>query len=342
MSYRYIGNKTKLLEEILKHVSMHVNPGDTVVDLMSGTGSVSEAFRVNGYRVISSDMMTFSKYHSMVRLLANEYPSFKKINLGSYENVLNYLNSLDGIKGFFFNEYSPGGSPLDTLNSRMYFSIENAKKIDAINTQIRSWKELKLLSPMEEAFLRHSFILAVNKIANIAGTYGHHRSSWNKSSLSPITLQRAEIVSGYSTDHIVLQGFAEEVSKNIKADLCYIDPPYMKRQYAANYHLIETIARGDTPEAIGVSGLRPWRDQYSNFCSKVKVRDSFRKIFLEMQCSKFLISYSEDGLLKKDQLISFLKEFGKVECQEINYKRFKSNNSMLKSSFMEYIFYLET
>ena len=76
-----------------------------------------------------------------------------------------------------------------------------------------------------------------------------------------------------------IRGQAETVAPLIEADLCYIDPPYMKRQYAANYHIIETIARGDSPEAVGVSGLRPWRDQYSDFCSKVKIRDAFRAIF---------------------------------------------------------------
>ncbi len=35
----------------------------------------------------------------------------------------------------------------------------------------------------------------------------------------------------------------------MNAYLCYVDPPYMKRQYAANYHLLETIAKGDNPVA---------------------------------------------------------------------------------------------
>ena len=34
------------------------------------------------------------------------------------------------------------------------------------------------------------------------------------------------------------------VSK-IKADIYYLDPPYNQRQYAPNYHLLETIAKYD-------------------------------------------------------------------------------------------------
>ena len=40
-------------------------------------------------------------------------------------------------------------------------------------------------------------------------------------------------------------------------------PHISKRQYAANYHILETLHGNVEPEAIGDSGLRPWRDQYS-------------------------------------------------------------------------------
>ena len=94
----------------------------------------------------------------------------------------------------------------------------------------------------------------------------------------------------------------------------------MKRQYAANYHILETLARGDEPDAIGVSGLRPWRDQYSNFCTKTKIRDSFRKIFNEMKCKKFLVSYSEDGLLKIEEIEEFFSKFGGVHISSFKNK----------------------
>lgn len=340
MSYRYIGNKTKLLEIILNKISQITPEGSTVVDLMSGTASVAEALRVSGYNVICCDLMTYSNMHGKVRLLANKDPAFKKLKLGRYEDVLNYLNSLESIDGHFTKEYSPSGVPVNSQKPRMYFTVQNAMKIDAINTQINKWTRKNLLSDLEIAFLRHSFVLAVNRIANIAGTYGHYRSSWNKSSLEPIQLRKAEYQTGYSTKHVILQGSAENLAHKISADLCYIDPPYMKRQYAANYHIIETIARGDSPEAIGESGLRPWRDQYSNFCSKLNIRNSFDKIFTDMDCKKFLISYSEDGLLKKEELIDLFSKYGKVSFEEINYQRFKSNNSPLKKVLKEYLFYI--
>jgi adenine-specific DNA-methyltransferase len=31
-------------------------------------------------------------------------------------------------------------------------------------------------------------------------------------------------------------------------DVVYLDPPYNERQYSANYHVLETIAKYDNPE----------------------------------------------------------------------------------------------
>lgn len=140
---------------------------------------------------------------------------------------------------------------------------------------------------------------------------------------------------------MVKLGFAENLAATIKADLCYIDPPYMKRQYAANYHILETIARGDFPDAVGKSGLRDWWDQHSKLCTKTRGLQSFEKIISDMQCSKFLISYSEDGLFTLEQLQECFGKFGKVSVQEIDYNRFKSNDSKLPQKLKEYLISVE-
>ena len=138
-----------------------------------------------------------------------------------------------------------------------------------------------------------------------------------------------------------MHGFAEDLAGLITADLCYIDPPYMKRQYAANYHILETIARGDFPDAIGKSGLRDWWDQHSKLCTKTKGLQSFEKIMYEMCCNKFLVSYSEDGLFSLNQLEDCFSKFGEVTIQQIDYNRFKSNDSKLPSKLKEYLISVE-
>ena len=340
MSYRYIGNKTRLLPVLIEFIQEHVPENSIIADLMCGTASVSEALRRNNYKVIASDIMTFAVHHARVRLTLREPPAFERLGFGSYIDIQNFLNELPPSTGVFFREYGPAGSPSNGTNPRKYFSTENAGKIDSISSQIHFWKSSSLLSEVENSLLRHDLIMASNRVANIAGTYGHYRSTWNTSALAPLKLQPASFLDGYRTDHVVHQGPAESVASKVNADLCYIDPPYMKRQYAANYHIIETLARGDSPEAIGVSGLRPWRDQYSNFCSKEKVRGAFRAIFQNAPTNQFLVSYSEDGLLSEDELLELFVEFGRVSTKKIPYLRFKSNSGGQGGAINEYLFHL--
>lgn len=340
MSYRYIGNKTRLLPVLIESFKEVLKDGETVADIMCGTASVSEALRQNEYRVIASDMMTFAAHHARVRLLLSEPPEFAATELKGYSDVLEHLNHLDPVMGVFYREYSPDGSPINGGNPRKYFSGKNAGIIDAITEKLNQWHKENVISQLENSILRHDLVLAANRVANIAGTYGHHRSKWGKSAEAQLEMRPAQILNGHRTDHIVYQGRAETVAPLVKADLCYIDPPYMKRQYAANYHIIETIARGDTPEAVGVSGLRPWRDQYSDFCSKVKIRDAFRAIFNGVECDQFMISYSEDGLMSEEQLLELFSEVGTVTLKKIPFTRFRSNVGGRGGTVIEYLFHI--
>lgn len=340
--YRYIGNKTKLIPEILKVVSRYAKKGQTVCDLMAGTGVVSSAFRDAGYRVVANDVMSYSYHHLNVGLMFKEQPSFKGLstlsfysNKDPYGSIIDYLNSLKGIKGYFFNEFSPDGHPMKNEQSRGYFTSDNACKIDAIRKQINDWSRKELITNLEKSLLLHTLIMAVNEVANISGTYGYYLASFKGSALKPIVLKKEEIVLS-KQDNVVLNDFAENIANKIEADVCYIDPPYMKRQYAANYHILETLALGDNPETFGKSGLRDWWNKHSKFCTKTRIFNSFDKIF-DMRCSVFAISYSEDGLIKINDLINYLSKFGKTELVEIEYKRFRSNQSNLDKTLSEYI-----
>jgi adenine-specific DNA-methyltransferase len=345
--YRYIGNKTKLLPHIMERVKQLIGSKGVVADIMAGTGLVSLEFRKNGYQVIASDMMTYSYHHLNANLLLKSPPSFEGLYSSKilhseneqerYEELLGYLNSLSPKKGFFYQEFSPDGTPDYGGDSRKYFSSQNAVKIDAIREKVNQWVSEKSLTDVEQSLLKHDLIMSVNEVANISGTYGYFLAELSKKSLAEIRLKPTEFLKYDTTGHSVLLGFAEELAAGIKADLCYIDPPYMKRQYAANYHILETIARGDFPDAIGKSGLRDWWDQHSKLCTKTKGIQSLEEIIGEIDCQKILVSYSEDGLFSLEQLVECFEKFGTVEVQIIDYNRFRSNESDLSKTLEEYL-----
>ena len=140
---------------------------------------------------------------------------------------------------------------------------------------------------------------------------------------------------------MVLQGPVEEVASEIPADACYLDPPYMKRQYAANYHILETLARGDEPDAVGISGLRDWWDQYSDFCSKRNMADAFATTFEKMDCDLFFISYSEDGLIDTTTMTRHFADFGSVKRYDIPHQRFKSNAAGEGGKVTEHLYVID-
>lgn len=337
MSFRYIGNKTKLAEVIGDLISRVVPEGGVVADPMCGTASMSVALKQRGYKVVAGDLMTFAVQHAKVRLNLSAPPLFSGLGL-PYEVALKHLNTIEPVPGLFFREYSDAGAPVEDVPPRKYFTGENAQHVDAILQNLASWSSF--LTDDEEALLRHDLVLAINRVANIAGTYGHYRSTFSDAALKKIELRPYEFDSGPVEGHTVIQGPVEKISRQVHADACYLDPPYMKRQYAANYHLLETVARGDQPRPVGRSGLRDWWDQYSDFCSKRKISSAFEKAILPMDCPVFFISYSEDGLLRPEQMIELLGKFGDVERHEFSYKRFKSNVGGAGGMLQEHLYEL--
>lgn len=345
--YRYIGNKTKLLPFIMKNTEDMIGTSGTVIDLMAGTGLVSAEYRKKGYTVIASDVMTYSKCHLITQIMLEKSPEFLQLDciegIGNqrYINTLSYLNRLEPIEGYFYREFSPDGIPKNGCDSRKYFSTFNACKIDAIREKINEWIEKKLIDEKEAALLKHDLIMGANRVANISGTYGYYLAELRKNAKEKIELTPTYFEMGNVKDNKVIQGFAEDIAHDLKGDLCYIDPPYMKRQYAANYHILETIARGDYPIAQGKSGLRDWWDQHSKFCTKTKGLDSFERVISEMECENFIISYSEDGLFSLEQLLELFEKYGSVDVEYIDYNRFRSNQSKLPKSLNEYIIKLK-
>lgn len=77
---------------------------------MAGTGLFSLALREQGYRVLASDVMTYSYHHLIVNLKLNDSPSFSGLKnvIGThctYEGVINYLNNIEPQNGFLLENF---------------------------------------------------------------------------------------------------------------------------------------------------------------------------------------------------------------------------------------------
>jgi adenine-specific DNA-methyltransferase len=338
MAFRYLGNKTRLTDWIVGEIVRVVPAGSSIADPMCGTASVSLALARAGYSVTAADALTFPVIHARTRLLAKQAPAFKA--LGGYDKALEWMRSVTPGEGYFFHEFGEAGRPANGRAPRLYFSATNAAHIDGIRDGIRKLATSGSITEVEHSMLLHHLILATNKVANISGTYGYFLRKLSRPALQPLTFDPIEFewTPGH---HTVLQGPVEEFASTLCVDAVYLDPPYTKRQYAGNYHVLETLAREDEPIAAGDGGLRPWTDQASDFCYRRSAGQAFRETLKRLEVPHVFISYSEDGQVQEDELFSIFSEFGKVTLHEQPHVRYRSNDRVKDGSVLERLYHVE-
>lgn len=339
MSFRYLGNKTRLTDWIVSEILDVLPVGSSIADPMCGTASVSLALARAGYSVTAADALTFPVIHARTRLLAKHAPTFKA--LGGYDKALEWMRKMAPLEGYFFNEFGAQGKPANGRAPRLYFSANNAAHIDGIRDGIRTLAKSGAIDELEHSVLLHHLILETNKVANISGTYGYFMRTLSRPALKPLNFTPIEF-ENTPGQHAVLHGPIQEHASSLRVDAVYLDPPYTKRQYAGNYHVLETLAREDEPEAVGDGGLRPWMDQASDFCYRRSAGQAFRETLKRLMVPHVFISYSEDGQVQKDELLSILSDFGKVTLHEHSYARYRSNDRVKEGAVLEQLYHLET
>jgi adenine-specific DNA-methyltransferase len=310
LGIRYIGSKARVAEAIVDLAGVTGN--GRFVDAFCGTGSVAATASNRGWPVVINDVMPSAVAMATGALVGKADVPFT--TLGGYASACDALNALEGRQGFLHREYSPA-SMTHAGVARMYFSEENAARLDAMRLQVSSWVTRGALSKNEEQLLLADLMQAANRVANISGTYGSFLSSWTSNALRPLTM-RPRILPPRETQFISKVGDAFSVETEAE-DVVYYDPPYTKRQYAAYYHLLETLTAGDSPHVAGVTGLRPWRDKASEFSYKSRALDALKRLVLGTTCRKMLLSYSNEGHVDRDLLVSALEEAGNVTLHRL-------------------------
>lgn len=333
---RFIGNKKKLIPNIYQVMQDKNIIGNSIFDCFCGAVSVGKFFKQLGYQVISNDLLYFSFALQKAYIENNQIPMFNKLINSSYiENntlfetplnqVVGYLNNLPLSEGFIFQNYTPEGTKY-LAQPRMYFSNENGKKIDSIRKQIEEWKIANLINELEYFILLTCLIESVPFYANITGTYATFHKQWDSRALKKFQLRPIELILN-KKENYVFNNNSVDLLNEIEADIFYLDPPYNQRQYAAYYHLLETITKYDNPEITGISGLRNYKPQKSLFCNTKTALQELYKIAKDGKYKVLILSYNTEGIMPQYDILSILNQFGKVEIVEFDYLRFKSNNN---------------
>ena len=289
-----------------------------------------------GFSVLANDWQKYSATLTEAQLYFNAQPSFSGLN-GT--NPLAVLNDLPGERGRFAQYYGAGDS------ERLYFSKENARKIDACRNQIEAWHSNGSIDSAEQSWLTSCLLQATDRVANTASIYGAYLKKLKRSATKPLTLQPLAPGTGSVTGHTVSNGDILDLKLDKPAAVLYLDPPYNQRQYSANYHILETIAAWDLHrfEPRGITGLRPGNELQSPFCRSTTAAESMRTVLAQIPSQQVVLSYNSDGILSLQELESMLQNFyPHTETHKIEYPRFKADNEsenrkLNSSTLYEYI-----
>ncbi len=316
----YIGSKKRLWKFIEKTIYPYIKDIDSVCDLFSGTGVVAYNFKIKlEKKIIANDIQFYS--YVQLKAILNNGKNLKYLNYGGLEKFINKLNSLKVKEGYFYKNYCP--SDLNEFN-RMFFTIDNAKKIDAIRIYIEKIYKNNKINETEYFYALFLLLNSVDKCSNTAVVFEAYLKKFKNSAIKPIEIKTYENIKFNSIKYKVYNQDALKLIKEIKGDLLYLDPPYNSRQYSRNYHILETLVKYDNPKIKGKAGVRI--DSFiSGLSQKRTALLNMEEIIKEAKFKYILISYSNEGIIDFNLFIKMLEKYGSLTITEIDYSRFKSN-----------------
>lgn len=333
---RYLGNKDALLDninELLRDKGLW-RVGYTFLDAFCGMGSVSDSLK-DRYHLIINDILRCCTTYTAGLLYSNS------IELSDFpcDPFLLFNNQELALKGFMYENYTPGGS------ERMYFSSENGARIDAIREKIESWKTTGLIDDANYFYLLACLLEGVSSVSNTAGVYGAFLKHWDSRALHPLTINPLKSrTSSLLSKPTVYNDRIEDIISNIECDILYLDPPYTQNQYGTQYHLLETLIRCDNPPLSKITGSRPVTPLKSNWSRDKLSHIAFEKVIAETKARYIILSYNNDGFMSKDFIEATMKRYGNpdsYECREISYKQYQNFKSHKDASHKEYLFFVE-
>ena len=338
---RFLGNKTRMLENINSVIEQNNIKGKTFCDLFSGSGSVGDYFKEQ-YNIISNDFLYCLSIISKAKLENKTIPNFnlfkKQFNIDPF-SYFNNKTYIPDSQYFITNNYSPRGN-------RQFFTEENAIKIDGIRIEIEELYKEFIIDAKERNFLIASLLESTMGISNTSGTYEAFLKNWDKRALKqfvlePITINETNTINinkVYNLD-------SNELIRKISGDILYLDPPYTITDYSSAYHLLESIAKYDYPNIGGITGRRKEINEKSKYTRRELALTNLEDLFRQAQFKHILLSYSTQGLIPIEDITSLARKFAKnhnVKVYEFPYKEYKNIRSSLKGeNLKELIIYFE-
>ena len=318
---RYLGNKYKLLPFIKRVVDTECRNIESVADIFAGTGAVSSAF-VDDKIIITNDLM-YSNYICNYAWFSGQ--SYNPQVVIDY--VVKY-NQLENLEDNYMSENF----------GNTYFSIEDCLRIGFIREDIENNFKSGKINKRERAILITSLLYAMDKIANTCGHYDAYRKNVKFEKSLELFVPLAKVQN--NENNLCFNMDANDLVKNIYADLVYIDPPYNSRQYCDAYHLLENVALWQKPEVHGVARKMDRKNMKSQYCTK-NATLVFEQLINDINARYILFSYNNmetkgndrsNAKIADSDIMRILNNKGEVKVFEEDYKPFTTGKSNIKGN----------
>lgn len=319
---RYIGSKSRMINFIKEVMKKEKIEYSSFLDLFGGTGIVGDSLNDQKTKIYVNDLLK-SNYLSYLAWFGNDKIDKKKI-----QKYINSYNSLSELRDNYFS-----------INfSNTYFSKENCKKIGFIREDIEEKYINGILNIRERAILITSLLYAMDKIANTVGHYDAYRKNGDLGRQLELCMLDLKSNTNNKNNKIFNED-SNELVRNIKVDVVYIDPPYNSRQYSDAYHLLENVAMWEKNEVFGVAKKMERNGIKSKYCS-VSAPLVFKDLIENINAKYIIVSYNNMGnkgagrsqaKISDEDIITILGKKGKVKKYEMDFAQFNTGKTHIEN-----------
>ncbi|MDX6697379.1 MAG: adenine-specific DNA-methyltransferase [Solirubrobacteraceae bacterium] len=298
---KYLGSKRTLVPLIERVVGEL--PARTACDLFAGTTRVGQALRRRGLAVLSNDTASYSEAFGRAYVQAGP-----EVDRAALRRRLAELDALPGQPGYFTRAF---------CHQARYLRPENGARVDAIRAAI---DELDV-SEVERGLLLTSLVEAADRVDSTVGLQMAYLKRWAPRARNPLALREPEAVPGPCGS--VAREDAGTLAPALDVDLVYVDPPYNQHSYFSNYHVWETLVRGDEPDTYGVANKRvDCRERKSPWNSRRTAPAALEDLLERVEAPWLLVSLNAEGFHDPAAVGERLAQRGYVARLPVGVKRY--------------------
>lgn len=301
---KYLGSKRNLVPVLGELFAR--SGARTALDLFTGTTRVAQELCRRGGFVHANDTASYA--YVFAQTYVETRP--EDVDPAELKEALERLAALPDRRGYLTETF---------CEQARYFQPHNGRRLDAIRAGI---DDLYADSPLRPLLLT-SLVEAADRVDSTVGLQMAYLKDWSARSHQPLRLRPPQLVPG--TGLAYQQDAAELLPDLPRVDFAYLDPPYNQHRYFTNYHVWETLVRGDAPEHYGKACKRadardaetksPWN-------SKRTMPAEFARVLEAVDADVTVVSFSNEGFVPLPELVEMASVRGEVRVLDYDYDRY--------------------